>query len=258
MNANLDRKTWSFWQKCGVEMIRMKRETPWDYLQQRDIDHLGDVIADPVEQQRWSRAMFLGGQLPWAWAQADVVRRLMYEAMELRQGDRVLCVGEGLDTSGFREEIERRIGPDGHLEAYEIMDTAREHLAAGGNGQWPYRYTEQYEDNSFDLVTFPQGIHHAVEWNTVARDVVRVLKPGRPVVLSEARFGPLYEEAIKSHILIEAIFLKIRQRLGYFEDELIDYSPEQLNEAFGDLLENIKIFEWKGFLLYHGRKPVDG
>ena len=234
----------------------MKRENPWDYLQQRDVDHLGAVIQDHDEQRRWSRAMFLAGQLPWAWAQAKVVRRLMYEAMDLRPGDRVLCIGEGLDTCGFREEIAKRIGPEGTIEAYEIMDTARENLAAGGNGQWDYRYTEAYEDNSFDLVTFPQGIHHAREWESVARDVVRVLKPGRPVVLCEARFGPLYEQAIQSHILIEAVFLKIRQRLGYFEDELIDYGPADLDRAFAGLLEQIEVFEWKGFLLYHGRKPL--
>ena len=227
---------------------------PWDYLQPRDIKVLGEVIKDPVEQARWARAMFLGGQLPYVWDHAREFKDLMYRSMDLRFGDKVLCVGEGIDTCGFEREISARIGESGELICYEIMDEARLRLDRGESGQWRYNYSEKYPDAYFDAVVFPQGIHHAVDWCDIASDFIRVLKPGRPVVLAEARFGPEYERAIESHVLIYALFRKLRTALGYFTEGFIDFGPQDLEKAFSQLLDGVNWFEWKGFLLYHGKR----
>ena len=37
---------------------------PWDWMQPHDIARFGAVIADPKEQERWCRAVMLGG-LPY-------------------------------------------------------------------------------------------------------------------------------------------------------------------------------------------------
>ena len=98
---------------AGNEAIPMKKPTstnPWDWMQPHDIARFGAVIGDPKEQERWCRAVMLGG-LPYMWNKAGVVREMIYDKLALRAGDKVLVIGESLESCGFIDDINARIGP---------------------------------------------------------------------------------------------------------------------------------------------------
>jgi hypothetical protein len=38
---------------------------PWDQIQPRDLERMGEIVADRKEQERWSRAVMLAGALPY-------------------------------------------------------------------------------------------------------------------------------------------------------------------------------------------------
>src|ERR1700759_2041958 len=71
----------------------MNFEDPWAWMQPYDARRFGEVILDQTEQERWCRAVLLGG-LPFMWRKAEAARNLIYDRLELRTGDKVLIIGE--------------------------------------------------------------------------------------------------------------------------------------------------------------------
>ena len=67
-------------------MNPMDEEDPWKWMQPYDVCRFGEVILDRKEQERWCRAVLLGG-LPFMWRKAEVARNLIYDKLELREGD---------------------------------------------------------------------------------------------------------------------------------------------------------------------------
>jgi hypothetical protein len=100
----------------------MENEDPWVWMQPYDVRRFGDVIMDRKEQERWCRAVLLGG-LPFMWRKAEVARNLIYDRLELREGDKVLVIGECIEACGFTDDIRNRIGPDGEIKVFDITDT---------------------------------------------------------------------------------------------------------------------------------------
>ena len=88
---------------------RMQNEDPWAWMQPYDVQRFGDVILDRQEQERWCRAVLLGG-LPFMWRKAEVARNLIYDRLELRPGDKVLIIGECIEPCGFVADMCERIG----------------------------------------------------------------------------------------------------------------------------------------------------
>src|SRR3974377_562818 len=81
-------------------MNPMDEKDPWKRMQPYDVRSLGEVILDRKEQERWCRAVLLGG-LPFMWRKAEVARNLIYDKLELREGDKELIIGEGIEPCGF-------------------------------------------------------------------------------------------------------------------------------------------------------------
>ena len=42
-------------------MSGMENEDPWAWMQPHDLRRFGEIIMDPKEQERWCRAVLLGG-----------------------------------------------------------------------------------------------------------------------------------------------------------------------------------------------------
>jgi len=87
-------------------MSGMDKEDPWKWMQPYDVRRFGDVILDPKEQERWCRAVLLGG-LPFMWRKAEVARNVIYDRLELREGDRVLVIGECIEPCGFVDDAKQ-------------------------------------------------------------------------------------------------------------------------------------------------------
>lgn len=238
-----------------------KRESAWDHLQPWDVKLCGEVILDKDEQTRWSRAVFLGGGLPYMWKKAEVIRNLIYDRLSLRRGDKVFLLGEALEPSGFAPEMRERIGPEGELRVVEILEEARQAYlkrVIGSGGQlatWRYTYTKNVPDGYFDCVAVLQGVQHADDWHAVGKELLRVMKSGRRIVLAEIAFGPDFLLKLQSDVHIEAVFEKLFARVGWDLSEFPYYSTDDLGKAFDGLVAEPQTFKWKGIELFWGEKP---
>jgi hypothetical protein len=241
-------------------MTNMENEDPWAWMQPYDVRRFGDVILDPKEQERWCRAVLLGG-LPFMWRKAEVVRGLIYDRLELRAGDKVLIIGECIESCGFVDDIRARVGPAGAIRVFDITDEARDNYIAkrrGRGGQlatWQWTYTRDIPDGYFDCAACLQGVQHSDDWREAGTEMLRTMKSGRNIVLAEIAYSPETRMKIGLDMHIEYVFDKLLSRVGWRLDEFPYYSPEDLKRAFAGLVENTGNFVWKGIEVFWGRKP---
>jgi hypothetical protein len=233
---------------------------PWALIQPRDFRRMGEIIADRNEQQRWARAVMLAGALPYMWRhKAAVVRDMMYDRLNLRSGDKVLIIGEVVEGCGFDEDIRGRVGPQGAVEVIDITDEARDAYFAnrrGSGGQlatWRFDYTRNFADERFDCVAVLQAVQHTDDWRETGKELLRVMKRGRNIVLAEITFKNINEYAALD-LHLEYWLEKMFSRVGIPRDEIPYYSPEDLMQAFSGLVVEPKIFTWKGLEMFWGTK----
>jgi len=237
-----------------------KSRNPWDWMQPHDARRMGEVILDPAEQQRWCRAVMLGG-LPFMWrVKAATVRELMYEKMELRKGDKVFIIGESLESCGFIDDIRQLIGPTGEIKTVDFTDEARDAYAAGVRGcggqlaTWRWNYTSDIADQSFDCVACLQGVTHTEDWRYNGQELLRLMKPGRNIMLAEITFNPRMIMLSQMDLHIEYWIEKMMAGVGFNATEFPYYSVQELHQAFEGLVTNPQDFVWKGVELFWGTK----
>ncbi|HUI95894.1 MAG TPA: methyltransferase domain-containing protein [Xanthobacteraceae bacterium] len=234
-------------------------KTPWDYMGAEERRILGDVVADPAEQARWCKAMVFG-TLPYMWRdKASVVRELAYDKMELAPGNRVLLIGECLRVCGFVDDIRQRIGASGEIHEVDITNEARSAYLAGRRGRggqlatWPWLYARDLADRSFDTVAVMQATQHTDDWRETAEDLLRVLKPGRPIVVAEITLSPKLKMKAELDVHIEAWIDKIFSRIGWSFDQTPYSSLDDLRRAFDGLVDAAGTFDWRGIELFWAR-----
>lgn len=235
-------------------------DNPWDWLQPRDSARFGEVINDPEERTRWCRILLTGG-LPLIWRKkAAAVRELMYSNMALQAGDNVLIIGESLDACGFVDDVRARIGTAGEIRAIDIIEEARDSVAAnrrgrsGQLGTWAYNYTSGVPDNHYDCIGILQSVQHCDDWREAAVEFIRVLKPGRTIMLSEIGFGQAMRTAMSMDLHVEYFIEKLCRGAGLSGMDLAYYSPAELRSAFSGLVADPSTFEWRGAELFWGKK----
>jgi hypothetical protein len=233
---------------------------PWDWLQPHDFARMGDIIRDPQEQTRWCRAVMLGG-LPFMWHRASVVKDLVYDKLDLRDGDKVLVIGESVESCGFIDDIRARIGARGDIRVIDITDEARDAYFSGKRGRggqlatWAWNYTSGIADAQYDCVTVLQAVQHTDDWTETGAELLRIMKPGRTIALAEITFGPEFQMLSKLDMHLEYILEKLFSRVGFRVEDFPYYSPEDLRQAFTGLVRNPGTFLWKGIEVFWGAKP---
>lgn len=237
---------------------------PWGYAQPWDVSAQGEVILDPKEQARWARTILLGG-LPYMWRElAAPMVTIIYSLLEIRRGDKVLIVGESIEPCGFGDDIRAQAGEGGEVRAFEILERARQatfDMARGRNGRvgtWQWDYTRDVPDDYFDCVAVLQAVQHADDWRETAQELLRVMKPGRRIVLAEAAlFGAPFFARRDADVHLQYWVDKLTWHRKLEPRETSYYSPEELHAAFDGLVGDAQSFEWKGIELFWGRKPQD-
>ena len=238
-----------------------ENENPWDWLQEHDARRLGDVINDPRERSRWCNTILMGG-LPYLWRhKAAPVRMLMYQQLALKPRERVLILGESLESCGFVADIRQHVGPHGEIRAIDIIEDARDAVTSGKRGRngklgtWRYDYTREIPDAHFDCVAVLQGIQHTDDWRESGRELLRILKPGRVLMLAESGFSPKLRMLAELDLHIEYWLDKLFFGAGMQGLDFSYYSKDELLEAFNGLLHEPQWFEWRGIELFWGTKP---
>lgn len=240
--------------------MKIEGKDPWDWMQPYDVRRFGEVILDRTEQERWCRAVLLGG-LPYMWRKAVVPKQIIYERLGLRAGDKVLVIGECVESSGFADDIRARIGPGGELTIFDITDEARDAYIAkkrGSGGQiatWRWQYSRAFADASFDCVAVLQAVQHNDDWRETGGELLRVMKPGRGIVLAEIAYSPETQMKIGLDLHIEYVFEKLLSRVGWTIEEFPYFSPGDLTQAFSGLVADPGTFVWKGVEVFWGTKP---
>ena len=236
-------------------------ENPWDYIQPYDIDRFGDEVLNKEEQARWCAAVALGGSLPYMWRKkAKIMRELIYDKLELVLGDKVLVVGEAVDACGFSDDLGKRVGPSGEVRIFDIIDEARDKSLAQVRGRggriasWRWEYTTDIADEAYDCVAVLQAVQHADDWREVGGELLRVMKSGRRILLTEICLGEPFRRKIESDIHFESIFDRLAAGMGVHLGDLSNYRPEELLEAFDGLVVEPEVFSWKGIETFWGRK----
>jgi hypothetical protein len=235
------------------------KRSPWDYMGEEETRLLGDVVADPQEQARWCKAIVFG-TLPYMWREkASVVRELAYDKLALKPGARVLLLGECLRVCGFVEDIRARIGPAGEIHEIDITQEARGAYLAGRRGRggqlatWHWQYTKDLPARHFDSVAVMQATQHADDWTDIGGELLRVLKPGRPILLAEITLGQHLMAKAEADVHIEAWIDKIFSRIGWRLVDTPYYSLQDLRQAFDGLVDQPETFSWRGIELFWAR-----
>lgn len=234
--------------------------SPWEWMQPHDVARMGAVIADPAEQQRWCRAVMLGG-LPYMWCvMAKTIRGLIWDKLELRAGDRVLVVGESVESCRFTDDIRERIGPTGEIRVIDITEEARDAYFAGRRGRhgqlatWTWDYTADIPDESYDAVAVLQAIQHADDWSIVGAELLRTMKRGRSFVLTEITMSPRMQTLADLDVHLAYWLKKIFSGTGVDVSELPFYTADELWAAFSGIAVDCNYFDWKGIDVFWGRK----
>jgi len=230
-------------------------------MQQFDAARFGPDIFDPKERARWSRAIFIGG-LPYMWMLARPVLDMIYDLAEVKQGDKVLLFGEALESCGFIADLKALVGPTGQVATIDIQEDARDAVTSGKRdangklGTFRYNYTKKFPDQAFDIVLNLQGVQHTDNWREDGAEFLRIMKPGRRLVMAEIVQGsPEQIMKIQSDLHLQHLIDKIFSARGFSLDDQPYYSPDDLTRAFDGLLTDLGQFEWRGLEVFWGRKP---
>jgi SAM-dependent methyltransferase len=239
--------------------------SPWDFLVDQEINDFGQEVEETDLQKKWGRAIFFGSNLRWCWMNALSIRQMMYGHLSAKPGDRVLVAGEFLEEIGFLPELRKRVGETGEIASFDMVAksrSGREQQWKTGSSekikekhQWDYPFADEYPDDYFDLIWFPQGVHHAYNWKEIAPRFLRTLKPGGQILMAECRVpSPEFYRGIEMSGTLKCIVDKIFWAIDMVPEEMPDYSTSELLQAFGGPLKDTFCLEWKGFLLFWGYK----
>ncbi len=240
-------------------MNTVKEKNPWDYLNKHDVDRFGEVILDPQERMRWCGAILTGG-LPYMWRDAEAIRNLIYDKLELKPGHRVLLIGESNASAGFDSDIQSRIGESGRLNSIDIIERARDMCFRGERGKngklgtWEYTYTAAEPASGYDAVVLMQGVQHCEDWNIGATELLRVLKPGHMIVLAEIGHGPYLVQKANIDVHLEYYIRKLYWGTNQSPNDFSYWSIPDLHKAFTGRVEDAGSHEERGFELFWGRK----
>jgi SAM-dependent methyltransferase len=243
------------------ETRTLSKKTPWDFIGEEERRLLGDVITLPEEQTRWCKAMVFG-TLPYMWREkASIVRDLGYDKLELFPGARVLLLGECLRICGFVDDIRQRIGPSGEIVEIDITNEARSAYLTGKRGRggqlatWEWRYTK-VADRSFDSVAVMQATQHTDDWKETGRELLRVLRPGRPLLVAEITISPRMRMLAELDLHLEAWLTKIFSRIGWPLEQTPYYSLDDLQAAFDGIVSAPECLSWRGLEMFWARNKA--
>jgi hypothetical protein len=98
-----------------------------------------------------------------------------------------------------------------------------------------------------------QAVQHTDDWHETGKEMLRIMKRGRNILLAEITFKNINEYAgLDLHL--EYWLEKMFARVGIPRYEFPYYSPQELVRAFSGMVTNAEVFAWKGLELFWATK----
>jgi hypothetical protein len=91
-----------------------------------------------------------------------------------------------------------------------------------------------------------QGVQHTDDWSETAGELLRVMRQGRTIILAEITFSPQVVMKSELDLHIEYWMDKLFSRIGWPIEAFPYYSPDDLVQAFDELVTGAETFSWKG------------
>jgi ubiquinone/menaquinone biosynthesis C-methylase UbiE len=173
----------------------------------------------------------------------------------LRRGDRILIFGEAVKPIGWDQEISDRVGNNGEVVVIDIRDRVLSMMREGKPPQWAWDETKKVADHYFDCVFVGQAVAHAGDWAREGAEMLRIMKPGRRLVLAEISLGATTFSRAHADVHLEYWLRKTLEGMQIAFDGLVSWDLNHLSETLKPQLNSITTFEWRGVELLWGRKP---
>ena len=137
----------------------------------------------------------------------------------------------------------------------DIRDRVLDWMRQRRPPQWEWTETHGYADEEFDCVFVAQAVAHAGDWAREGGELLRVMKPGRRIVLAEIAFSDTFYARAAIDVHLEYWLRKLLEGIGQDFDSLVRWNQDEIMRAFGPRLQEPQAFEWRGVELLWGRKP---
>ena len=158
--------------------------------------------------------------------------------------------------------MRQRIGPSGEIHEIDITKQARGAYQGGKRGRGgqqatrEWRYTKELPERSFDSVAVMQATQHTDNWQETGRELLRLLKPGRPLLVAEITISPRMRMTAELDLHLEAWLEKIFSRIGWPLDQTPYYSLDDLRTAFDGAVSTADCLSWRGLEMFWAHKPT--
>jgi SAM-dependent methyltransferase len=219
------------------------------------IEERDEFYRRPLYGERFNISAFMQAQHEF--------NQMMFVKAGVSAGDRVFLLGEVIETIGLVALGQRMVAPKGEIVPIEMRPLAVAH----GGGRWGvYRECAvPYRDGEFDGVIAAQT-HHCDDLVPEISALARIVKPGRKVVLVDN--GPMRStfELAKQDVLLEFLLRQFVVWAGSravptgeaFEHQKsiwLSNAPEAIVAAAKTVLNEVRLWEYKGMMVIDGVRP---
>lgn len=233
-----------------------------DYLDEGEqarfasIEERDEFFHRPLYGEHFNTAAYLRPQREF--------NQMMFTKAGVHAGERLFLLGEALETMGLVAMGQAMVTPKGEFLPIDMRYLLFEHKKSG---RWSnYReFTAPYRDAEFDGVIAAQT-HHCDELVPEISAMVRIVKPGRKVVLADN--GPVRStfELAKQDVLLEWLLRQFVTWAGsrhvptgeafeYQKSMWLSNSPEAVFAAAKTVLDEVRLWEHKGMMIIDGVRP---
>ena len=199
------------------------------------LEHYGspDLEVSPEKIALWSLAFFYAGNFLRLWNEAVEIKMALLTAGSFNEGQNVVLIGKYADDSGITSAIRSLTGENGTLKLFEVGPQFLKGFkyVEGVEGKWPkwdFDYSRDLPAASVDRIVFFGTPSHISDWQKLAKEVDRVLKPSGRIIFADINLGKdlLTPAYLDTHL--EGIITKLLSGMKLYESDLPDVGPDRL------------------------------